>query len=513
MIGSKKPAGRGPGRERLISIALLAILLLGAAFRFYNVNWDEGTYHIHPDERHTTMVVTRIRWPGGLDDYIDCRQGQLFEPEEGCTTYLQPASALGQYFDTSHSQLNARNVDTVYFYGTFPLFLTKALATLGDLLQLQDPAAAADPGVYFAANPPASSYDQVHLLGRVLSGLFDLGTVLLTFFLGRRLFDWRVGLGASFLLALTVLNVQGSHYFAVDTFLAFFVALTLWFTLDVAEGGGWRSFVNLGLAMGLTMACKVSVFLLVVVVALAVWLRIRRRVLAGEPAGDTLILAVAELALAVGVAFLVFRVVQPYAFAGPNYDGWDRVPDPWGERLEVLQVLPEPFRAAFMPNPQWVADIASAGAQQTGEADLPWGRQWTERTPWLWPLENMVLWTLGVPLGVSAWLGVALAAFLLFRAWYRRCPQSPNPLLPTSLIPNPGLLLIPLAWVLLSFGWQGAQYVKSVRYFLPIHPYLPGIGRGSAAAGNVSPPGGWRPWCCWAPSCGHWRLSRSIPNR
>ena len=84
------------------------------------------------------------------------------------------------------------------------------------------------------------------------------------------------------------------------------------------------------------------------------------------------------------------------------------MPAPWGERLRIFESVPEPIRAVVMPNPQWIADIVSAGAQQTGEADLPWGRQWTERTPWLWPLENMVLWGLGVPLGVAAWLGVGL---------------------------------------------------------------------------------------------------------
>jgi YYY domain-containing protein len=458
-------------RKRLTGFALLAILLAGAAFRFYNLNWDEGTYHIHPDERHTTMVVTRIRWPGGLDDYVDCRQGQLFEVEGGCAGYLNPG-VLGEYFDTSHSLLNARNVDTVYFYGTLPLFLTKAVGTLGDLLQLQYAQTRADPDAYLAANPSPSSYDQIHLIGRVLSALFDLGTVLLTFFLARRLFDWRVAPGAAFLLAFTVLNIQGAHYFAVDTFLTFFVALTLWFTLDVVEGHGWRAFANLGWAMGLTMACKVSVFLLVAVVALAAWLRVRRRLLAGAGGSEALGRVLGGLALAVAVAFLVFRVAQPYAWAGPNYDGWEAVPAPWGERLEVLQTLPEPIQAVFLPNPQWVADIASAGAQQTGEADLPWGRQWTERTPWLWPLENMVLWTLGVPLGVTSWLGVALVSFLLFRIWWRRRTRLSQPQRSLLLFPNWDLILIPLAWVLLSFGWQGMQFVKSVRYFMPIHPYL-----------------------------------------
>ena len=34
------------------------------------------------------------------------------------------------------------------------------------------------------------------------------------------------------------------------------------------------------------------------------------------------------------------------------------------------------------------------------------------------------------------------------------------------------LIALPLAWVLLTFFWQGMQWVKSIRYFLPIYPYL-----------------------------------------
>jgi YYY domain-containing protein len=407
-------------RAFIIPLALIAILLIGGAFRLYNVNWDKGTYHIHPDERNTAMVITAIQWP----------------------------HSLLEYFDTSHSPLNARNVDMVYFYGTLPLFLTKYVGTLLG----------------------RTGYDEIHLVGRVLSALFDLGTILLLFFLARRLFDWRVGLVSSFLLALTVLNIQGSHYFAVDTFLTFFVALTLWFTLDVAQGKGWPAFVGLGISMGLTMACKVSVFLLVAVVALGGWIRLRRRVVAGARAGDAALRTLAGLALAALAAFAIFRVAQPYAWAGPNYDGWDSVPEPWGERLKVFQRVPEPIRAVLMPNPQWIADIISAGAQQTGEADMPWGRQWTERTPWLFPLQNMVVWGMGVPLGVAAWLGVVLIVVQLILAWRRSRNRQLGSEPPRMA--NWDLIIIPLAWVLLTFVWQGMQFVKSVRYFLPIFPYL-----------------------------------------
>ena len=409
-------------------LVLIGILLVGGVFRFYNVNWDEGTYHIHPDERHTTMVVTSIQWPASLVDY----------------------------FDTSRSPLNPRNVDKVFFYGTLPLFLTKSVATVVG----------------------RTGYDEIHLVGRVLSGLFDLGTVLLLYFLARRLFDWRVGLIASLLLALTALNIQGSHYFAVDTFLALFVMLTIWFTIDVAEGKGWLSFLGLGLSMGLTLASKVSVFLLAAVVVVGVWIRVRRLVAQGHDPSKTSLRAVLGLAFAAIVSLAVFRVAQPYAWAGPNYTRWDTVPDPWGEKLRVLEVIPEPVRGVVMPNPQWIADIVSAGAQQTGEADLPWGRQWTERTPWLYPLENMVLWGMGVPLGIAAWAGVVLLIIQLVRSW-RRAKNGPahkafdsKTAEATSTLRLSSLVILPLTWVLLTFFWQGMQYVKSIRYFLPIYPYL-----------------------------------------
>ena len=317
-----------------------------------------------------------------------------------------------------------------------------------------------------------TGYDEIHLVGRVLSALFDLASVLLLFFLARRLFDWRVGLVASFLLALTALNIQGSHYFSVDTFLTFFVLLTIWFTLDVAEGKGWSAYLGLGISMGLTLSCKVSVFLLVAVVALGGWVRLRRGLAEGQKGRVVALRTLGGLVGAAIVAIAVFRVAQPYAWAGPNYDGWDTIPAPWKERLEPLKSVPEPIWAVIGPNPQWIADISSAGAQQTGEADMPWGRQWTERAPWLFPLENMVLWGMGVPLGIAAWLGVVFFIARLFLNWWRTRTRQPEAENRSLWLGRWDLVLIPLAWVLLTFVWQGMQYVKSVRYFLPIYPFL-----------------------------------------
>src|SRR3990170_4487830 len=117
-------------RGRWAELALLGILVAAAALRFTGLNWDENN-HLHPDERFLTMVETGL---------------------------LLPAS-LSEYFNTDVSTLNPHNVGFGFFvYGTLPIFLVRYLAEwLGQL-----------------------GYDQVHLIGRATSGVFDLvGLVLL----------------------------------------------------------------------------------------------------------------------------------------------------------------------------------------------------------------------------------------------------------------------------------------------------------------------------------------------
>src|SRR3990172_11906914 len=153
-------------------VALSGIIALSLMLRLNEVNWDDSN-HIHPDERFLTMVATDTKLP----------------------------NSLGQYFDSSASPLNPYNSKHKSFvYGTFPLFLVKAV---GELLDKGD-------------------YGHINLVGRVISALFDTGTVFLAFLIASRLYGRRVGLLAALLLALTVINIQGAHYFTVDSFLTFF---------------------------------------------------------------------------------------------------------------------------------------------------------------------------------------------------------------------------------------------------------------------------------------------------
>jgi len=393
-----------PAQERAFTLPLLLLILgAAAALRFQGLNWDQNT-HLHPDERFITMVATAIEWPQGL----------------------------GEYFNTAASPLNPynRNFGT-YVYGTFPLFLTKFVAE--KLLDM--------PG-----------YDRIFLVGRALSAVLDLGTVLLTFLLGRRLYGTGVGLLAAGLLAFTVLHIQQAHFWTVDTPGTFLVTLGLYFAADLAFGGrALPTLVGLGLSFGLALATKINLGLFGGVVGLAWalrWLHLRGCPEPGFPSprgwsgriggwelylqarptgparGQGPLLEVAlGFGLTLGVAFLAFRVAQPYAFMGLGL------------------------------NPQWVQDMDMIGRLTAGEIDYPPSHQWAFRTPYVFPWVNMVQWGLGWPLGLAAWTGVALTAY---EAVFRRRTEH----------------LLPLTWILLVFGYLGGVFVHTMRYLFPIYPAL-----------------------------------------
>ena len=184
---------------------LLVILLVAAYLRLSHLNWDDGT-HIHPDERFLTMVSSALQLPSGP----------------------------GEFFDSTRSPMSPYNKDYGFFvYGTLPLFIVRVVAEFAQKFNEGAKLWTASPG-----NPlTMTGYDGIYLVGRALSGLFDLACVLLTFVIGRRLYSVKVGLLGAALYAFAVLPLQQSHFYTVDTFGTFFALLTFYFAVRVAQGG------------------------------------------------------------------------------------------------------------------------------------------------------------------------------------------------------------------------------------------------------------------------------------
>ncbi|MBN1888730.1 MAG: glycosyltransferase family 39 protein [Thermoflexales bacterium] len=400
-MSSSKPNSRSSAGSIVSPLLLIVIVAVAAYFRFSKLDWDEGQ-HLHPDERFLTMVETAIQPIGAPVE-------RLGTPPVG-RQKLRDCTAWGGYFDTACSPLNPVNRGHGYYvYGTLPIFLVRYI---GEAIDQTD-------------------YGEIHLLGRGLSGLADIVTLLLLFATARRLYDEKVALLASALFAAAALPIQQSHYFTVDNFAVMFSAATFYFAVRAQQEGKWLDFAAAGVLLGTAVACKISVWPLAGIVTLATflwWTGGPRRPLES---------ALFKLALAALLAMLAFRTFQPYAFAGPNF--WDIKLDPgWRTTMESIQKL------------------------INGEQDAPYAHQWAYRAPVIFSWLNMVVWGMGLPLGLAAWAGWAFVGWQIARKRQSNESDGHQALWRTHLLP--------WLWATIFFIYQSTQWTKSIRYQLPVYP-------------------------------------------
>ena len=364
-------------QPRVVYGVLLAILILAALLRFNGLNWDEGR-HQHPDERFLSTVTNDLQWPQNFKDY--------FNPD---------VSTLSPYSNPNMG---------LYVYGMLPVYIVK----------------------WAAIHLNKNNYDSITQVGRVMSGLFDIGAILLLFLIGKKLYNRKIGLLAATLLSFSVLNIQLSHFFAVDTFANLFILATIYFLLRTHESGRWLDSVLTGLMFGLGLASKLSVFTLVVPILVIAGFDFYRRAQKGDMQSAVEFIFTRTLTIFV-VALLTFRIIQPIAFAGPSFWNWSL-------------------------NPKWLEDILEQQKITKGQTDLPWVQQWTGRSI-AFPLYNILFWGMGLPLGLASFAGLFLASYELIR--YRKFEH-----------------LIPVTYVGVTFIYHAITFIKFMRYFLPIYPFL-----------------------------------------
>lgn len=357
--------------------------------RLYGLDWDQ----LEP----RYQFLLHLYGPG-------LAYGNNFHPDERQIMFhvvqLAWPHSLAQFFDAANSPLNPH----FFAYGSFPLYL---LAGTGNLLS--------------HISPGLATFASLTLTGRVFNAIFDTGTILLTAWLalllipdrtpGRR-YAWSVALLAAALVAFTAFQIQLSHFYAVDTMLLFFVTLTILACVKLVDTDKpvcWSLIV--GLAYGLALATKFSAAPLVIPLLVALALRWYKFGFASVP-----FVAV----ISAGTTLLSFLVAMPYALI---------------DRTEFLQ------------------QVAYQGDLARGLIDLPYVRQFAGTTPYVYELQNMVIWGMGVMLGVAALAGLL---WLYWRAWKR----------------DGGPWLVVLSWVLVYGALTGSFYAKFMRYMLPIYPFL-----------------------------------------
>jgi hypothetical protein len=298
------------------------------------------------------------------------------------------------------------------------------------------PAGASNSGCQPVLAVDYTGYDEIRLLGRTLSALADVITLLACFLIGRWLYSRRIALLGTALSALAVMQIQQSHFMTVDNFVVMFALLAVACAVRVIKKGGWGWYVLFGIFYGMALASKINIAPIGAAIALAAWMANR------EKWNDRALSLIARfgpaavgMALAVAVTLLTFRVTQPMSFRAPTGN----------TGFFTLHL-----------NPDWIRNMRVAQDMNSGIgiSGYPPADQWANRTPIIFPLVNMVLWGMGLPLGLAACIGLVWAAIRTFqgREWEKH-------ILPVSVAAG-------------MFIFLGTRWVMSVRYFLVVYPFL-----------------------------------------
>jgi len=331
------------------STLLLVVVLIVGAVLRFYGLDWDGGIGAHPDERYVVGVAEGLHWPDALNPF---------------------------------------DVAPDLAYGHLPLYV---LALAARLVGGVDPL----------------------LVGRALAALCDLGTVALTFALGRRVSREVDGLVAAACVAFTVLHVQQAHFATADAPVAFFVLGTLLWAVRLAEGGRLVDAWVAGAWAGLALGTKFSAALLALPLGAAVYVCSTE---SGEAGARW------KRGLAIGAAAVL-------AFACTN-----------------------PF--ALLSFPTFWRNVAEQGAIARGVLDVPYTRQFHGTWPYVYPVVQQLCWGMGLPLGLAAFGGLATGVWQAVRRPPRRSEW------------------VLLAWVVPGFAFTGALYARYPRYVLPLTPVL-----------------------------------------
>lgn len=375
-------------------VLLVLIILLASYFRFTGINWDNFA-HLHPDERYITMVAIAVQWPEDFQQYLD--------PQ------TSPLSPYNNNFGS-------------YIYGTFPLFFVKFVA---DSLEKGD-------------------YSQLHLVGRTISGILDIGNLILIFLIGNNIYKKRLGLIAALFYAVAVMPIQQSHFFTTDTYETFFVLTT--FLLLIAFLKVRSPILNIsisiliGISMGLALASKISAAVFGLMIGVALAMKFLQQLKKFSIPKNIFYVVGYALSILTTI-YVVFRLASPYIFANSSW-------------LDIS--LNTGFESA----------LNFQRSAITGEVMFPPQWNWVDTTPYLFPFSNIMIWGLGIPLGIISVTGLALFIYemIYFLKYHYHFKQ--------LLIPLTSPLLIAFIWVIGDFLYRGGNFVKSFRYLLAILPFL-----------------------------------------
>jgi hypothetical protein len=317
---------------------------------------------------------------------------------ESWTEFLQPTSPLNPKF---------------FAYGSLPLYLLKGVSFLFSLY-----------------DPILDDYSKIYLVARPLSAFFDSLTIMLVLLMSRQIgLSKKWSLTAAALYALAVFPLQNAHFYTVDTQLTFWSSFVLLGCLRAVKTGSlkWLTVTTIGL--GLALGTKPTAVLLVPLLLSAT----------------------------------ILYVVTQFFPSTKKISAWVRffgistlVTVYLALLLAVTTVAVQPY--ALIDHATFIRDITYQLRMRTDARVFPYTIQYLGTLPWLYPLEQIILWGLSPVVGILSLAGILLVSLKSLKSIWKRSLDQPKLLLTLFFI----LFFVPL----------GFSAVKFMRYFLPLYPLL-----------------------------------------
>lgn len=231
---------------------------------------------------------------------------------------------------------------------------------------------------------------------------------------------------AGLLMATNVMGIQLGHFFAMDTFLVMFMVASFWSMLRLLKlelKTSWSTKLIqatlTAIFFGLALSAKISAILFAPILALMYLQGTLRKIHWKEwLIGGGWILM---------ISLLTLRLGQPYLFAGTGDDFWrlnQKVIDNW----KMLKTYDDPT-PLFPPATQWI-----------------------NTTPYVFPLINFSLFSMGIAWALIGFISLSRIGVLIKQKQW-------------------GLVWSAI-WVIGLFIYQGGQFAKAMRYLYPLIPFL-----------------------------------------
>ncbi len=357
----------------------------------------------------------------GLRVYqFDWDLGHLYHPDERFILMSTAAISLSwplNFSDLLSPQSSLIPRDFSYSYGTFSFYLLRIVAAILAGINHALP--------FVHALDATNDLGNLRLIGRPISALFDTASVYLIYRIGKRFYGPRVALLAAGLVTFSVIDIQLSHFYATDTILTALVLAAIAASASFLHTGRRRDAVLAGVFCGFALATKASAAPILVPVGMAQLLRL----FTNDSIGRLRFHRRRQVAISQATAFATLTLVA----------------------VAAAFIVAEPF--AIIDFKHFIGGIVEQGSMVRGVADLPYTRQYFGRPAYLYFLENLTIFGVGVPLGLAMIAGTVYVCARNFR-----------------LLRAGDVIL--LSYVLPYFAITGNFWAKFLRYMLPISPIL-----------------------------------------